>query len=113
MTDADRLEWIQRRYKMEVAEGNCAGSYSWDPEGWYRPQGHDLDLAVEDIGFLLAEVERLRGVVGAELQWHLPRLEGFRGRPVCPACTEIDTDSRDAWGCSAARRLVAALEEGG
>ena len=57
------LEAIRRRHLLETADGNCAGSYSWDPEGWHRPQGHDLDLAVEDIGKLLAEVERLRGVV--------------------------------------------------
>ena len=63
MTDAERLEEIGKRHRMEVAEGNCAGSYSWDPEGWYRPQGHDLDLAVEDIGVLLVEVERLRAII--------------------------------------------------
>ncbi len=54
------LEAIRRRHLLETADGNCAGSYSWDPEGWHRPQGHDLDLAVEDIGKLLAEVERLQ-----------------------------------------------------
>ena len=64
------LEAIRRRHLLEVAEENCAGSYSFDPEGWFRPQGHDLDLAVEDVGKLLAEVERLRGVVEAAKKVH-------------------------------------------
>ena len=91
------LEAIRRRHLLETADGNCAGSYSWDPEGWHRPQGHDLDLAVEDIGKLLAEVERLRGMVGllreARAWWprdphspHVPRMN-----PAAPFLEAIDT----------------------
>lgn len=90
------LEAIRRRHLLETADGNCAGSYSWDPEGWHRPQGHDLDLAVEDIGKLLAEVERLRGVVGllreARAWWprdpHSPDVP--RMNPAAPFLEAID-----------------------
>ena len=106
------LEAIRRRHLLETADGNCAGSYSWDPEGWYRPQGHDLDLAVEDIGKLLAELERevthseaLGDEIG-DLQEEVERLREL----VTAAVHVMDTERFDDWVLRA-RAAVPEIDE--
>jgi hypothetical protein len=60
---------------------------------------------------LRSEVERLRGVVRAELAWHEPKPDGFRQRPICRVCSELSRSSDNRWACSAGMRLSAALAE--